>query len=84
MMPSEEVQAMLDSAFPDSDIHLSSRNGDNHHFELVIISGQFEGKSMVQQHQLVYKALGDAMKEAIHALALNTYTPEQWKKSQGG
>jgi acid stress-induced BolA-like protein IbaG/YrbA len=52
--------------------------GDGHHFEAVIVSGLFRGKSMVQQHQLVYKALGDRMREEVHALSMKTYTPEQW------
>ena len=51
--------------------------GDGHHFEAVIISPAFDGKSMVQQHQLVYQVLGDKMKEEIHALSMRTLTPEQ-------
>ncbi|HEY9446659.1 MAG TPA: BolA family protein, partial [Burkholderiales bacterium] len=49
-----------------------------HHFEAVIVSPLFRGKSKVQQHQLVYKALGDRMREEIHALSMQTITPEQW------
>jgi acid stress-induced BolA-like protein IbaG/YrbA len=52
--------------------------GDGHHFEAVIVSPLFRGKSKVQQHQLVYKALGDRMREEIHALSMQTLTPEQW------
>jgi len=53
---------------------------DGTHFESVIVSNAFVGKSMVQQHQLVYKALGDRMRSEIHALSMKTYTPEQWNK----
>lgn len=53
---------------------------DGTHFESVIVSNDFVGKSMVQQHQLVYSALGDRMRSEIHALSMKTYTPEQWKK----
>lgn len=53
-------------------------DGDGHHFEAVIISAEFAGKSKIQQHQLVYKALGDRMKQEIHALSMKTYSPEQW------
>ena len=53
--------------------------GDGHHFEAVIVSGQFRGKSKVQQHQIVYRALGDRMREEIHALSMKTLTPEEWK-----
>jgi len=53
---------------------------DGTHFESVIVSNAFVGKSMVQQHQLVYAALGDRMRAEIHALSMKTYTPEQWNK----
>ena len=53
---------------------------DGTHFESVIVSDAFVGKSMVQQHQLVYAALGDRMRSEIHALSMKTYSPEQWKK----
>ncbi len=53
---------------------------DGTHFESVIVSNAFVGKSMVQQHQLVYSALGDRMRSEIHALSMKTYTPEQWQK----
>lgn len=52
-------------------------NGDGHHFEAVIVSAAFRGKSKVQQHQLVYRALGDRMREEIHALSMQTLTPEE-------
>jgi len=52
--------------------------GDGHHFEAVIVSTAFGGKSRVQQHQLVYKVLGDRMRQEIHALSMKTLTPEQW------
>ncbi len=54
---------------------------DGTHFEAVIVSPAFVGKSMVQQHQLVYGALGDRMRAEIHALSMKTYTPETWLKS---
>ena len=54
--------------------------GDGHHFEAVIVSTAFAGKSRVQQHQLVYKALGERMRAEIHALSMQTYTPEDWAK----
>jgi acid stress-induced BolA-like protein IbaG/YrbA len=53
--------------------------GDGHHFEAVIVSPAFRGKRRVQQHQLVYQALGERMREEIHALSMQTYTPEDWQ-----
>jgi acid stress-induced BolA-like protein IbaG/YrbA len=54
-------------------------SGDGHHWEAVIVSAAFSGKNKVQQHQLVYQALGDRMREEIHALSMKTLTPEQWR-----
>lgn len=55
-------------------------DGDGTHFEAVIVSSAFNGKTLLERHQLVYNVLGEAMKERIHALSLKTYTPEQWEK----
>ena len=55
--------------------------GDGQHFQAVVVSAAFEGKSRVQRHQLVYQALGDRMREEIHALSMQTLTPEEWKKN---
>ena len=52
--------------------------GDGRHFEAVIVSPAFRGKSRVQQHQLVYAALGGRMGAEIHALSMKTFTPEDW------
>ena len=52
--------------------------GDGHHFEAVIVSEAFAGKNRVQQHQVVYRALGDRMREEIHALSMKTLTPQEW------
>lgn len=56
------------------------RGDDGTHFEATIVSPSFEGKRMVQQHQLVYAALGERMKSEIHALGMKTYTPTQWSE----
>jgi len=53
--------------------------GDGQHFQALIVSRQFAGRSRVQRHQLVYAALGDRMREEIHALSMRTLTPEEWQ-----
>jgi acid stress-induced BolA-like protein IbaG/YrbA len=80
MMPIEQVRTMLERGFPGDRIELQNPQGDGEHYQLLIVSDRFQGQSMVEQHQLVYQALGDAMRRAIHALALKTYTPAQWAK----
>ncbi len=57
--------------------------GDGQHFEAIIVAEAFRGKSRVQQHQIVYKALGDRMRAQIHALSMRTLTPEQWQANGG-
>lgn len=52
--------------------------GDGHHFEALIVSAAFEGKARVARHQLVYGALGERMREEIHALSLRTLTPAEY------
>jgi len=61
--------------------HVKVLGDDGQHFEAVIVSPEFVGKNMVQQHQLVYKALGDRMRQEIHALSMRTFTPEAWAKT---
>ena len=54
--------------------------GDGQHFQALIVSPAFAGKSRVQRHQLVYAALGGRMREEIHALSMQTLTPEEWRR----
>jgi acid stress-induced BolA-like protein IbaG/YrbA len=53
--------------------------GDGQHFQAVIVSKEFEARSRVQRHQLVYAALGERMREEIHALSMKTLTPQEWR-----
>ncbi|HSQ80755.1 MAG TPA: BolA/IbaG family iron-sulfur metabolism protein [Casimicrobiaceae bacterium] len=57
--------------------------GDGHHFEALIVSPAFRGLSRIQRHRLVYAALGDRMREEIHALSMTTQTPEERAAAQG-
>ncbi|WP_271254554.1 BolA family protein [Pseudanabaena sp. Chao 1811] len=50
------------------------------HYDAIIVAESFTGKTMMQQHRMVYEALADQMQTTIHALALKTYTPEQWQQ----
>lgn len=77
MVTPEDVKAYIEQGLDCEYVHVE---GDGRHFEAVIVSPAFEGKGMVQQHQLVYRALGERMHEEIHALSMKTFTPEQWAK----
>jgi acid stress-induced BolA-like protein IbaG/YrbA len=53
--------------------------GDGQHFQAVVVSSEFAGRNRVQRHQLVYAALGERMREEIHALSMRTLTPEEFR-----
>jgi len=67
----EQIADMIRDHLPGADVEVRLYAGDDH-FEATVISPAFEGKSRVAQHQMVYAALGENMKQAIHALALKT------------
>ena len=74
-MQGSELEALIQAGIPGAEVIVK---GEGDHFEAVVISEQFEGRSMVQQHQLVYGTLGDRFSGELHALALHTYTPAAW------
>ena len=57
--------------------------GDGEHFEALIVSAAFDGLNRVKRHQLVYGALGERMREEIHALSMTTVTPTEWTARRG-
>lgn len=80
MVTPGDIKAWIEAGLPGAEVEI---DGDGHHFSAVIVSPEFAGKSRVQQHQLVYQALGDKMKADIHALSMRTLTPEEWAAQQG-
>ena len=75
MVESDQIKGWIEGGLPCEHVEV---RGDGHHFEAVIVSTAFSGKSRVQRHQLVYAALGSRMHAEIHALSMQTYTPEDW------
>ncbi len=61
-----------------SHVQIKDLTGTQDHYEATVVSDAFEGKTKIEQHQLVYGALGELMAGPVHALALNTYTPDGW------
>jgi len=76
-MQADELKKLIEAGLPSAEVTVQ---GDGDHFEATVISAAFEGKSRVQQHQMVYGSLGDLMQGAVHALALRTFTPQQWEQ----
>ena len=72
MMEPERIREILASALPGADVDVKDLTGTKDHFQATIAAPQFAGKSLIEQHQMVYRALGDHMKSEIHALALTT------------
>ncbi|TVR04244.1 MAG: BolA family transcriptional regulator [Deltaproteobacteria bacterium] len=82
MITAEEITRRLEAAFPGATVRVVDTTGTSDHFEALVVSSSFEGLNRVRQHQAVYSALGDAMRQEIHALALRTFTPESWERAQ--
>jgi stress-induced morphogen len=76
-MDAEQIQGMIEEAMPGSRVQVRDTTGGGDHFEAVVIATQFAGKSVVEQHRMIYSTLGPAMSGPIHALALRTSAPTQ-------
>ncbi|MEM7595254.1 MAG: BolA/IbaG family iron-sulfur metabolism protein [Cyanobacteria bacterium P01_G01_bin.39] len=77
MISPQQVETIIQEKLDNAEVKVV---GDGEHFEAIIISPDFAGKTRVKQHQIVYGALqAELASEAIHALSLKTYTPEAWQ-----
>ena len=81
MMTKEQIRDLIAARIDCTSLDV--RGDDGAHFEATIVSPAFEGKSRVARHQLIYAALGDHMKEAIHALSFKTLTPDEHEGGRG-
>jgi acid stress-induced BolA-like protein IbaG/YrbA len=76
MVTPESIKQGIESALACERVEVA---GDGEHFQALVVSSQFAGRNRVQRHQLVYAALGERMREEIHALSMRTLTPEEWR-----
>ena len=74
-MDPREIESLIKAKFPDATVEIQDLAGDGDHFAARVVTGAFKGKSRVQQHQMVYDALGGRMGGVLHALALTTQAP---------
>ncbi|MFA7596270.1 MAG: BolA family transcriptional regulator [Novosphingobium sp.] len=74
-MAAVEIESLIKSALPDAEVTVTDLAGDGDHYAAHVVSSAFAGKSRVQQHKLVYAALGGRMGGALHALQLTTAAP---------
>jgi acid stress-induced BolA-like protein IbaG/YrbA len=81
-MEAAEVQRLIEAGLPGATVMVQDTTGGGDHFEALVVSEVFEGKTLVERHQVVYTALGDAMRARVHALALKTLTPAQYQNQR--
>ena len=72
----QDVRSFIAAGLPCEHLEVE---GDGRHFYATIVSTEFEGKSRVARHQRVYAAVGERMREEIHALSMKTLTPAEWR-----
>jgi stress-induced morphogen len=75
-MDANEIERLIRSKFPDAEVTITDLAGDGDHYAAHVVSTAFRGKTRVQQHQMIYEALGGRMGGALHALALTTAPPK--------
>ncbi len=78
-MDTDEIRMMIERGLPGATVEVRDATGGGDHFEALVVSQSFEGKGLIERHQLVEKALGDAMRVQVHALTLKTLTPSQYQ-----
>jgi stress-induced morphogen len=74
----DEVRVRILAALPGAHVEITDLTGTSDHYEALVVAPQFSGRSRIEQHKLVYGALGALVGREIHALALKTHTPEGW------
>jgi acid stress-induced BolA-like protein IbaG/YrbA len=81
MVTPESIKQSITAGLPCEHVEVA---GDGTHWEALVVSPAFEGLSRIKQHQLVYAAMGDRMREEVHALSMQTLTPAQWEARRNG
>jgi acid stress-induced BolA-like protein IbaG/YrbA len=81
-MDAAEIEVLIRSGLPDVTVRVVDEVGDGNHFQAVVVTPLFAGKSLVERHQLVYKSLKGAMANQIHALSIKAYTPDEWSATR--
>lgn len=84
MLDPKRLEGMIVEALPGAEVQVRDTTGTGDHFEARVVSGLFEGKTMIEQHRMVYAPLQALLQTGeLHAMALKTYTPGQWTKFGG-
>lgn len=76
-MDPEQLKSLIEAGIPDADVAVRDLTGTRDHFGVRVASRAFAGKSLVEQHQMVYRAVGNELTNAVHALQVHTVVPEE-------
>ena len=78
-MNTDQVRSLIQKGIKDSSVEVIDTTGTSDHFSVIVISDSFKGLSLIEQHQMVYKSVGDYMTKEIHALEIKTSTKDALK-----
>ncbi len=81
-MTLNEIKTIIQTSIPDAEIHILDPMNDGQHLQAIVISPSFEGMPLFKQHQMVMKALKDALAGPVHAMGLKTFTPKKWQDAK--
>ena len=85
MLALDDLRRLVLEILPGAEVAVRDLTGGLDHFEVLVVSPRFEGKSLVERHQMIQGPLRPAIEDGrIHALSLKTWTPEQWQRKRGG
>ena len=78
-MNEQEIKSLIEAEIADANVEIIDTKGTGSHFTARVIAPLFKNLPLLEQHQMVYKAMGSHMKKEIHALSIKTYSPEEWE-----
>lgn len=76
-MDPDQLKSLIEAGIPDAQVTVRDLTGTRDHFGVQVISPAFSGKSLVEQHQMVYRAVGSELTNAVHALQIHTVVPQE-------
>ena len=82
LMDTTAIETLIRRGLPEATVRVVDQVGDGNHFQAVVVTAAFAGKTLVERHQMVYGSLQGAMADRIHALSIRAYTPEEWSRAQ--
>jgi len=82
MMEPQQIENRLKKALDSEEVLVEDMTGTKDHFKVTVVSSAFQGKTLVEQHQMVYAPFREEIGGPIHAFSIKTFTPEKWEQHQ--